>query len=1302
MASATSLLLPLACWMDVPCASGARVTATAVSEDGRNVVAGFTNGHIWIYDFSGGPGAALNSKNATKLSPKVYLVGHRAAVAVIKLARVEIDSPALTDNVVISASSDGEVVMWDIADGRCLQLNSTAFVGHPTSLHITSSGRYILLSGHSNKICALDVGTLETAYETTVYDWISSLSLHPSESKGMDRILALTLDGKLWITYFDEENFMLPMVESYHLRSSKTPGFLVEINRFDRRMAMAVYRLGCTVNLADPNVTVLGTIPSPATQSWSGAQFLSARTILLWTQTGSSYIYFLGRPKDILLSNVLDVPAGHVVLFSDGVRAYHVERMHLLVFHNIESSKAGEMTIWSYWASVFGTQLGPSVGCYSSLVAAQHIGIQIHLLVIDFNFTDIWGVTKKHRIDMTAATLVMEKYLAIGLSNGDIRIVLLSAPFFFGPEELESRTVLHLRGHVGAVTALYSPLEHFLLDEEKILLLSGSTDCSTKIWNLVTGELLASLVSHTESVTGFMPVPSDISFGHKVRHRVMSLAKDHSIALVDIEDLQVIYRFSGHSSAIVGIHWRKMDENFIVSCADSSIFVWQMRTGHLDRVVSGQLAQDILADADVNLTVREYGLEYHAVNIKRTMTAFPVHSAVTAPPPLLISLVNVKRLISDIYSGQQILSPTASPRNSTNELQPRNTPFMRGYSNVSEEDEHSPDTPRTATRGRRSVSDLPGEQRRSSAASESSPTRTVVAGLQPFKAKSKENSETGGGKSDVKDGVPDSTVVQSIYSALMSWGVDEEVDRVCEERLGLAKPGAHVAYCIRGAGGYLSILAPAADLSRRTWTISPTLTASRLLKILSLSRAVLSMTGLEEEASTIITHYGAMLPNHIGPAMKMPSFSYLAKYWQDPMVDIQQASRSMFSSALLKMPLQDKNTVLEYWKPHLPTIARNLGTPIVKTHMRTAVILGIISSEQPTLFESRLLRDLAQSLELVIREDTRNTYRLAAMELIGRAFSTLEPHMNGQQIIRMMVGMTGLWGQPPAPTQGSTSGQSTPTLQSTANSIPGALAGIANVSQSVMLMARNVVVQIAIANPSLFVTTECFDLMHAKTPGERLGSLKLLGMFIAKRPLLAYPHVPKLMDAMVKSLDPNQASMREALQQTVTINFAEIVRTFPNISFHGPSQRMAVGTPEGFGIIYDLRTAMRVQVLEGHSRPITALSFSPDGKLLASFSLEENCVHFYQPTVGFLGSLVGALNQVRASSTSGPGSQSTSGAATQGPFGSQMKSFRTFNVGPPEVAISLSSILEKVSFEWISDRGVRLQSVKGVELVFNV
>ena len=38
--------------------------------------------------------------------------------------------------------------------------------------------------------------------------------------------------------------------------------------------------------------------------------------------------------------------------------------------------------------------------------------------------------------------------------------------------------------------------------------------------------------------------------------------------------------------------------------------------------------------------------------------------------------------------------------------------------------------------------------------------------------------------------------------------------------------------------------------------------------------------------------------------------------------------------------------------------------------------------------------------------------------------------------------------------------------------------------------------------------------------------------------------------------------------------------SYSNISFHGNSQRLAVGTPDGCVIIYDLKTATRWQVLE--------------------------------------------------------------------------------------------------------------------------
>jgi WD repeat-containing protein 7 len=55
------------------------------------------------------------------------------------------------------------------------------------------------------------------------------------------------------------------------------------------------------------------------------------------------------------------------------------------------------------------------------------------------------------------------------------------------------------------------------------------------------------------------------------------------------------------------------------------------------------------------------------------------------------------------------------------------------------------------------------------------------------------------------------------------------------------------------------------------------------------------------------------------------------------------------------------------------------------------------------------------------------------------------------------------------------------------------------------------------------------------------------------------------------------------------------------------SQRLAVGTSEGAIIMYDLKTATRLYVLEGHQKRLAACSFCPDGRRLVTVSLEE-CV----------------------------------------------------------------------------------------------
>jgi WD40 repeat protein len=63
--------------------------------------------------------------------------------------------------------------------------------------------------------------------------------------------------------------------------------------------------------------------------------------------------------------------------------------------------------------------------------------------------------------------------------------------------------------------------------------------------------------------------------------------------------------------------------------------------------------------------------------------------------------------------------------------------------------------------------------------------------------------------------------------------------------------------------------------------------------------------------------------------------------------------------------------------------------------------------------------------------------------------------------------------------------------------------------------------------------------------------------------------------------------------------------SFPTVDFHSGSQRLAVGTGEGALIMYDLKTATRLYVLEGHRRRLSACSFSPDGRRLVTASVDE-------------------------------------------------------------------------------------------------
>ncbi|KAJ3276102.1 hypothetical protein HDV01_006272 [Terramyces sp. JEL0728] len=647
--------------------------------------------------------------------------------------------------------------------------------------------------------------------------------------------------------------------------------------------------------------------------------------------------------------------------------------------------------------------------------------------------------------------------------------------------------------------------------------------------------------------------------GGKYKTSTLSIARDNSVGLIHLEEKTSV-SFVGHKNKICAVYWRTVDHYLMM-----------------------------------------------------------IHYST---PIVAVALINVKKLIDEMYNGEQILnSQDTSPTGSIN-----GSPAFE----------------------RAKLAPAPTEKHHN-------PIHYLQKKLTHTKPEAKV--EPSVAIESARGSRPDHVLASNLFSSIISWGIDSELDNICSNELKLSKP-----HQLTIAGGYLSFPIQQAPTNPRIdWTYSPNLSAQRLLTIIALLRSFVSNYNLSMDTSKLIRQFGTIVDYS---STLIPSFSFLIKFWQDAISDVQEAARFVVSTVLTNSSEEKLQSIVNYWAKFMPLIP-----PIQsKTSCRATIILALIGSLLPPALPLRVTKDVSTSLELIIRDPGKNPYRLLAIEIIGSGFKSWEPHLNGSSVIRCLVQLTGLTGQ---------------------QNVQGAPL----ITPPSMIMARQALLSIANYNTGLFISTLTFDLLHAKDIWERVGGLKLLGLFIAKKPILLFNHLQPMVEAMVKMLDPNHPTVRESLQDIVTVNFADLVKIFPSIAFHPATQRLGVGTVDGSCIIFDLRTATKLNLLEGIRSQAHGISFSPNGKLIATLHLQSNQISFWQPSSGFLESLAGVFS----------GAQHPKQIGMQLPLGvSRVTAFRTFPLGAPNSEIDARHVLDSVKFHWTGERSVRLISINGLELVFNV
>ena len=124
--------------------------------------------------------------------------------------------------------------------------------------------------------------------------------------------------------------------------------------------------------------------------------------------------------------------------------------------------------------------------------------------------------------------------------------------------------------------------------------------------------------------------------------------------------------------------------------------------------------------------------------------------------------------------------------------------------------------------------------------------------------------------------------------------------------------------------------------------------------------------------------------------------------------------------------------------------------------------------------------------------------------------------------------------------------------------------------------------------------------------------------------------------------------------------------------------------------MYDLKTATRLYVLEGHKKRTTACSFSPDGRRLVTVSLEESDVLVWKVGSSFTSFFMPGAPPRQGHSGSEPFKTLNFNIGDAGVY-SPMTSSVLVLTAWTAAHMSLEASLVDVRIEWTSDRNVKLK-----------
>ncbi|KAK4262814.1 hypothetical protein QN277_028322 [Acacia crassicarpa] len=871
---------------------------------------------------------------------------------------------------------------------------------------------------------------------------------------------------------------------------------------------------------------------------------------------------------------------------------------------------------------------------------------------------------------VTSSMIISESLVApyavvYGFLSGLIEVVRFDLFQRMGLDGVSSKTEKnsvacqqYLSGHTGAVLCLAA---HQMMGSSKgqsfnQVLVSGSVDCTVRIWDLDTGCLIMVMHHHVAPVRQIILPPSltDCPWSNCF----LSIGDDLCVALVSLETLQVERMFPGHMNYPSKVVWNGASGYIACLCqthtgtSDSSVllYIWDVKTGCRERILRGTAAHSMF--------------DHFCDGISMNSPSATLLNGNTSVSSLLLPTVEDGRLFKSpsSISGSLVTSS-------------RSLPSLSNVAELNASETHAD----KANKDKAYSSSLSSLWSKKYPIKCSSPFPGIMAlsfdlaslmfsyqkhesivsgGSEPVNLNSKqqeiqiqnsnhERQETHEVLTDTVEGYDklfEEDLVRFSLSFLHLWDVDTELDDLLMRDMKLRRPeNFKIAAGLQGDRGSLTLTFPGLSAVLELWKSSAEFCAMRSLMMVSLAQRLISMSHFDSAASSSLAAFYTRNFTEKIPDVKSPSLQLLVAFWQVESEHVRMAARSLFhcaASHAIPLPLRNLNTTEQI---NIKSVAGSRGEEQNNTGLKSDEVISqaeesnilawlesfevqdwiscvggtsqdamtshIIVAAALAIWYPSLVKPSVATLVvhplMKLAMAMNEKYSSTAAELLAEGMENTWKDCIGSEIPRLIGDIF---------FQIELSGSSTKLV----SEIPAVSVSIQQSLIEILLPS------LAMADIPGFLTLVESQIWStaSDSPVHLISLMTLIRVMRGSLKNLAQ-YLDKVVNFILHTIDPSNSVMRKTCFQSSMTTLKEVIRAYPMVAMNDTWTRLAIGdvfreVNNPSIKVYDMQSVTIIKVLDASGPPglpsllatasetmftaISALSFSPDGEGLVAFS----------------------------------------------------------------------------------------------------